>query len=165
MKKIISIILLSLAFILLFSGCISTKAGPSSQTTSIANPWSDWPSIEEAEAAVGFSFGLPELIGQFRAEKFRTLNNELIEIIYSDGDCEVRVRKHSGEEQDISGDYNTYEKFEESRINGAKVSTYYNSSGGAVKQTISHQGYSWSLVASEGYSGDSNIDFINEICK
>ena len=162
MKKIIAIILLCVAFTLLFSGCQTTKAEPS---TAIANPWSDWASLKEAEAAVGFEFGLPETIGQFSAENFRTMNNELLEIIYRDGDCEVRVRKQAGEEQDISGDYNKYEKLEESRINGAKVSTYYNSNNRAVKQTISYQGYSWSLVAAEGYSGDSNQDFINEICK
>ena len=93
------------------------------------------------------------------------MNNELIEIIYHDSDCEVRIRKQTGEEQDISGDYNKYKKLEQININGAKVSTYYNSNGGSIKQTISYQGYSWSLVASDGYSGDSNIDFINEICK
>ena len=156
MIKLISIILI----------ISSLLAGCANQTTAIANPWSDWSSMEEAEKAVGFSFDLPEVIADsFEAVSYRSMNKELIEVIYRDGDYEVCVRKAAGEGQDISGDYNKYESCTESAHNGATVSTYHNSDNDAVKQLVSYDGFSWSLVAPKGFWGDSNADFLNEICR
>ena len=161
MKKIIAIILLCVAFTLLFSGCQTTKAEPS---TAIANPWSDWDSLKEAESAVGFPLGLPEVIaGSFEAVTFRTMNQQLLEVTYRDEDFEVCVRKQAGEGQDISGDYNEYETRTEVSHNGGTVITYQNTDDSAMRQVISCDGYSWSLVAPNGYWGDSNQDFMNAI--
>ena len=160
MKKIMAFILSCLIVSAFFSGCGKQKA----QTTTIGNPWSDWNSIKEAESAAGFSFGLPEVVADaYTATAFRTLNNELIEVIYHDGDSEIRVRKQKGEGQDISGDYNTYDTCTEENINGATVTTCHNSDSNVVKQLISYQGYSWSFTASNGFRGDSNADFLNLI--
>ena len=105
MKKLIIFLLAFLILPVLLIGC--GKQQPQAQTTFIGNPWSDWTSMEEAENAAGFSFGLPEVIADgYTAAAFRTMNNQLIEIIYRDGDSEIRVRKQAGEGQDISGDYN-----------------------------------------------------------
>ena len=160
MKKIIAFILSCLIISALFSGCGKQKA----QTTTIGNPWSSWNSIEEAQRAAGFLFGLPEVIGDtYTATAYRTLNNELIEVIYHDGDYEVRVRKQKGEGQDISGDYNTYDTCTEESVNGGVVTTYQDSGSSPVKQLISYKGYSWSFTASNGFWGDSNADFLNLI--
>lgn len=134
------------------------------QMAFIGNPWSQWSSIAEAEAAVGFSFGLPETVADsYTAKEFRTMNNEMIEIVYYDGDFEVCVRKQAGEGQDISGDYNEYEKCEQTEQNGAAVSVFYNSGDNACRTLVSDQGYSWSLAAPNGYWGDSAQDFLNLI--
>ena len=166
MKQAAAIILFFLTFSVLFPGCGSQNANQAkaAQTTAIANPWSDWDSMKEAEDAVGFSFGLPETIAdQYTATAFRTLNNELIEVIYRDGDLEVRVRKQQGEGLDISGDYNQYDTCMETSYNGGTITNYHNSDNNAAKQIISYQGYSWSLVAPSGCWGDSNWDFICKI--
>ena len=161
MKKCITLVLCCL---ILFAGC--GKQESQSQTTFIGNPWSDWESLQEAETAVGFTFGLPESIGNYTAAAFRTLNNELIEIIYRDGDSEVRVRKQTGEGQDISGDYNQYDTCTEEAMNGGTIVHYHNSHNNAVKQIISYDGYSWSITASEAFPEDANRDFLNLIfCK
>ena len=161
MKKLTSIILLCLGVAAILAGCANQQAAPS---VAIANPWSTWNSIQEAEAAVGCSFGLPEVIaGSYNATEFRTMNNKLIEVVYSDGDFQVCIRKETGENQDVSGDYNQYETCSEENRSGAAITTYFNSGNGAKKQLISHQGYSWSLVASNGYWGDSNEDFLQAI--
>ena len=166
MKKNTSIILLCCMIVAIFAGCgnQAVTQAQTSQTTAIGNPWSGWDSIEEAEAVVGFSFGLPEVIADsYKAVSFRTLNKELIEVVYRDGDFEVCVRKKSGEGQDISGDYNEYETCTETNHNGGTITNYHNSDNNAVKQLISYQGYSWSLVAPNGCWGDSNWDFLSKI--
>lgn len=166
MKKIASIILLCLMIVGVVAGCgnQTVEQAQTSQTATIGNPWSDWASIEEAEAAVGFSFELPEVIADsYTAVAFRTLNNEMIEIIYRDEDFEICVRKQKGEGQDISGDYNQYDTSAEENVNGGTIVHHYNSDNKAVKELISYQGYSWSLVAPNGYWGDSGQDFVNDI--
>ena len=161
MKRITAIILLCLIFV----GCGNRNAPQEkSQTAAIGNPWSDWASMEEAEAAAGFPFGLPEVIaGSYKADAYRTLNGELIEVIYRDGDSEVRVRKQKGEGQDISGDYNPYDTCTETKSGEAAIACYRNSGNNALKQIISKGGYSWSLTAPDGCWGDSNADFLNAI--
>ena len=166
MKKIAVIILAVLMLAAVFAGCGSRKAAQeeTSQLAQIGNPWSEWTSIEEAEAAVGFSFGLPATVGgSYTATEFRTMNNQMIEIVYCDEEFEVCVRKQVGEGQDISGDYNEYEICNEENIGGAAIISYSTAETNAVRQVISYKGYSWSLVAPNGYWGDSAADFINGI--
>ena len=159
MRKFIFLLML---IALLICGC--GKQEIQSQTTFIGNPWSDWASMAEAEAAVGFPFGLPEVLGEsFTATAYRTMNGELMEVIYRDGDSEIRVRKQVGEGQDISGDYNQYDTCTEETVPGGTLTHYHNSDSNALKQIISCNGYSWSVTASDGFPGDSNRDFLNVI--
>lgn len=165
MRQVISISL-CLVLLVLLAGCgkANNKETELPQSAQLANPWSSWASIAEAELAVGFSLGLPEIIAEtYIAEEIRTMNSELIEIVYRDEDLEVRVRKQEGEGQDISGDYNNYEFCSEQHTNGGIITSYHNSNNNAVKQIISFQGYSWSLVAPNGYWGDSNQDFLHYV--
>ena len=166
MKKPFCMILLCLLYFTVCVGCSNQVAeqAQASQAVAIANPWSDWDSIEEAESVIGFSFGLPEVIADsYTAVNIRTLNNELIEVVYRDENFEVCVRKQKGEGLDISGDYNKYETRTEENYNGGTIAHYHNSNNDAVKQLIRYKGYSWSLVAPSGYWGDSNWDFVNKI--
>lgn len=166
MKKCVFVILLGLSMFAVFAGCGNQAAEQEkkSQTTAIANPWSDWDSIAEAEEAVGFSFGLPEVIADsYQAVSIRTMNNELIEVVYRDESFEVCVRKQQGEGQDISGDYNQYDTCTQKDSNGGTITNCHNSNNNAVKQLISYKGYSWSLVAPNGCWGDSNWDFVSRI--
>ena len=166
MKRNASILLLCFMISVIFTSCgnQTVTQEQTSQKTAIGNPWSDWDSIEEAESVIGFSFGLPEMIADsYHAVSIRTLNKELIEVVYRDEDFEVCIRKQKGEGQDISGDYNEYETCTETNHNGGTITTYQNSDHPAMRQLISYEGYSWSLVAPNGYWGDSNWDFLSQI--
>ena len=166
MKKVVSVILLCLIISTIYAGCGKQMKEKEqiSQTATIGNPWSDWDSIEEAESVIGFSFGLPEVIADsYNAVSVRTMNDKLIEVVYRDKDFEVCVRKQKGEGQDISGDYNKYETCTETNYNGGTITNYHNSDNNAVKQLISYMDYSWSLVAPNGYRGDSDGAFLSEI--
>lgn len=163
MKKAISVILLSMIVFALCAGCGEQKA-EENQMSMIGNPWSDWQSVKDAEAAVGFSFGLPQVIADsYNVVNISTMNNELIQVVYRDGDYEVCVRKQKGEDQDISGDYNEYEVCTESTREGAVITDCHNLDNSAVKQLVSYNGYSWSIVASKGFRADTNNDFVTMI--
>ena len=163
-QRTIGFLLVCLILFAVCAGCGNQTEPQPAQTAAIANPWSDWDSIEEAESATGFSFGLPEVIADsYTAVSIRTLNTELIEVVYRDEGFEVRVRKQKGEGQDISGDYNKYETCTEQTYNGGTITNYHNSDNDALKQLISYNGYSWSLVAPNGCWGDSNRDFVSKI--
>lgn len=166
MKKITAILLLCLSISLLFLGCGKAEKEPDTgaQMMGVGNPWSSWDSLSEAESAAGFSLGLPEVIaGSYTADGFRTMTGGLMEVTYRDGEYEVCVRKQKGEDQDISGDYNEYQNIQQLSDNGITVTVYNNPDSNGVKQVISYRGYSWSLVAPNGYWGDSNQDFLNAI--
>lgn len=165
MQKLLTFVLAA-ALLLSASGCASSSTEPESAPpiTQIANPWKDWSSIEEAELAVGFSFGLPDTIAdRYTVKSIRTMNNVLMEVTYHDDASTVCVRKQLGEGQDISGDYNQYETCTASDFNGGTISSYSNSANRAIKQIISTQGYSWSLVAPNGYADHSGEAFLSLI--
>lgn len=157
MKKIL---LFCLILLVLMSGCGRQEK----QTVSIANPWSDWGTLAEAEAAVGFSFGLPTEIGDScTAEAFRTMSGELLEVIYRSGDSQIRVRKQKGEGQDISGDYTQYDTCARETVRGAAITAYRDSGSRAEKLLVSYKGYSWSVTAPEGFRDACAADFVNRI--
>ena len=164
MRKRILLILVCL----IMTGC-SKEAFPAQTTTptaevstQLANPWKDYVSLEEAEAASGLDFPMPETIADsYVAESFRVMNSQLLEVRYRDGDFPVTVRMQTGEGQDLSGVYGESETEQTFHINGAIIIEKYIDDG--VLQLISKDGYSYSLYAPNHYWGDSNAEFLQYI--
>ncbi len=161
MKKTILILMACL----LLAGCSSTMQPPETTAETapvlqLANPWKDYPSLSEAEAACGLNFPLEDVVaGSYKAESFRVLNGQLMEATYRDDIFEVTVRMQAGEDQDISGVYAEYEDvltFEEETYT---LILKYIKDGG-ILQLISKGGYSYSFYAPNHYWGDSNADFL-----
>ncbi len=75
----------------------------------IANPWSDFNTLEEAEADADVELTLPESYQHFDHRIYRAMHGEMIEVIYQDADGQegFRIRK-SHDVGDISGDYTSY---------------------------------------------------------
>lgn len=80
----------------------------------LANPWSDWNTLEEAEKATGIHLSVPSsYTGQdgvrFHHLRYRSLES-MLEILYTDdsGTIGLRIRKSGSEEPEIRGDYNEY---------------------------------------------------------
>lgn len=140
------------------------------KTEGITYPWKYWDSLSDAEEAVGFAFGLPEVVADsYSAEGFCTMNGDagnVIEVFYRDDDYEVWVRKAKATEGlvDISEDDSEYgassEVYEEG---GATIVYYHKNQGDGLKALISYKGYNWSLIAPNGFWGDSCADFITGI--
>ena len=132
----------------------------------LANPWTDCEMLSEAEELAGFTLDIGEQLGGYKAEVFRVMPEKMLEVRYTDGDSEVTVRKAPGAGQDISGDYNNYEKIESAEQNGLKI-TYNHIKDGGVIVLLSDKDkdYSYCVSAYDGFPGDSGRDFVDAICK
>lgn len=160
MKKNIAFLFVLL---LLLAGC-GTSGEPMETTEAVqlANPWVSYGTLAEAEEAVGFSFSLPEEIETFRAETFRVMNGQLLEVGYRDGDFEVIVRKQSGEGQDISGVYETFEKEIAYETGECYIIGRFFGEG-EILDLIDSGGYSWSVYAPGGYPKECHGGFLNTL--
>ena len=98
----------------------------------IANPWSEFDTLEEAEADAGVELTLPESYQGFDHRIYRAMHRQMIEVIYQDADGRegFRIRK-SRDFGNISGDYTRYDqektleigdRFVETRGNGDEIS-------------------------------------------
>ena len=147
-------------------------ANPENNEAGMANPWSDVDSAEAAAEGAGLdTFMVPDgeaeiSLGEVKVTQYRCMKG-MAEAVVEFPAVEMTIRKgdKSGEmaEGDISGDYNEYEKCEQTEQNGAVISVSYNSGDNACRTLVSDQGYSWSLAAPNGYWGDSAQDFLNLI--
>lgn len=97
----------------------------------IANPWSEFDTLEEAESDADVELTLPESYQGFNHRIYRSMQGEMLEVIYQDADGQegFRIRK-SRDAGDISGDYNSYaqkktleigDRFVETRGNGDEI--------------------------------------------
>lgn len=78
--------------------------------TAIANPFFDCQTQAEAETLAGFKISLPEQnLEEYPERIFRVMEGKLIEVIDTDGEKEIRIRKALGNEE-ISGDFTQYDE-------------------------------------------------------
>ena len=93
----------------------------------IANPWSEFDSLEEAEADAGVEITLPESYQGFDHRIYRAMHRQMIEVIYQDADGRegFRIRK-SRDFDDISGDYTVYAQTKTLEIGDYSVETRGN---------------------------------------
>ena len=93
----------------------------------IANPWSEFDTLEEAESDAGIEIELPESYQGFNHRIYRSMQGEMLEIIYQDADGKegFRIRK-SRDAGDISGDYNSYAQKKTLEIGDRFVETHGN---------------------------------------
>lgn len=141
-------------------------------TTQMANPFTECNTMEEAEAAAGFSMTVPDVVESFTNRTIRVMANEgsgstdgnLIEVIYypASGEAgtatsasstedtslaesnEIRVRKMAGS-GDVSGDYNEYST-QTLDVDGVNV-TLGSANGVITLATWERDGYSYSIGA------------------
>ena len=169
MKKTIVIVLLA-TVVLSFTACnsrqseaeISPKSSKETEdSTQIANPFVDCDTLEDACALAGFDISVPETIEGYEKPVNRAIENDLIEIIYQNGDNEIRIRKALGDE-DISGDYNEYA--ENSTITQEDLEIATRGAEGKINVATWVKGdYTYSVSVSDGMENDSLINLIKDI--
>lgn len=102
------------------------------ENAQIPNPWTwtEYASIEDAEATVGFDVTLPELPDGYALSYIQALTERgLLEITYENesGD-ELSIRKAPGD-GDISGDYNDYAQSDTITVSDREVTLKGNDDG------------------------------------
>lgn len=151
MKKLF--MFLTISFISLFTFGCSSKENQSS----IANPWIEVNSIDEAIEEAGFNdFEVPESIKDKEISYIAVLENDepIIEVIYGD---DITVRKGLGD-SDISGDYNEYSIKE--IHDGENISFNTKGNNELINNvTWINDNYSYSIFTNNGL----NIETVNNL--
>lgn len=153
-KLILSITILFLAFA--FTACggeANTEANNEDVNNEIANPWIDCANLDEAAQIAGFDFAAPKRIDGYPKTFIQAMENEMIQVFYSDKDLEdetsaaVLVRKGFGD--DISGDYNEYTENKTAEMHGVSVDLSGND-GLIYKALWEQDGFAYSIGADKG---------------
>lgn len=143
------------------------------ETAQIPNPFIDCATIEDAQKLAGFNMTIPDAMPEgYSRTAIRAVKNKEIEIIYLNGDSEIRIRKAIGSAigiaigiEDISGDYTAYKEEKKIEIGSVKV-TMKGDSGKVNVSTWSEGGYVFSITVNCGGTGlDSSIirDMVNAV--
>ena len=125
-------------------------AAASGAVATLANPWQECASMAQAESLAGFSFAigdsaLPEGYGP-EAAYIQVIAGAMLEVDY-DGECgsSLCLRKAVGTD-DVSGDYNSYDLTQTSRIAGQDV-TMRGAENAWYVVTWMRDGYSFAVVS------------------
>lgn len=122
----------------------------SGAVTTLANPWQECASMAQAESLAGFSFvisdsALPEGYGP-EAAYIQVIAGSMIEVDYTgERGGSVCLRKAVGAD-DVSGDYNSYDLTQTSRIAGRDV-TLRGAENAWYVATWTRDGYSFAVVS------------------
>ena len=155
MKKILLLItILILAFA--FTACggeANTEANNEEVNNEIASPWIDCANLDEAAQVAGFDIDAPKRIDGYPKTFIQAMENEMIQVFYSDKDLEdetsaaVLIRKGFGD--DISGDYNEYAENKTVEMHGISVNLSGND-GLIYKAFWQQDGFAYSIGADKG---------------
>ena len=145
MKKITSIILgLSVMIALVFVPYISKGSNVQS-----SNPFTEWDTLSDAEAEAGFSISLPDQIEGYDEIFYRaSKTHPLIEVIFHNGEGEIRFRKAPGND-DISGNYTPYTQV--STVDGISLKGDHDAFSLAI---WTDDEYTYSIYADQPFSQD-----------
>ena len=165
MKKKMAALALGVCIAAALAAC---AAGPDSTNApadvQIPNPIVEYATLAEAEAAAGFTFTLPaQLPAGYADGMISVIHNELMQVVYSNGDAELTLRKAKGSE-DISGDCNEYAETKECSISAADGTSYTVTLKGANGKvnvvTWADQEYTYSITVNPGQEGMGEADLL-----
>ena len=133
------------------------SATPDAAATESANSFMDYATYEEAEAAAGFKFSVPEQLGGYDMVSY-CVAGTLFEVIYSNDTASLTARKAPGG-WDISGDNSQYTMEVAETLAGVDVACW--GEGDTLFLAMwSADNYSYSLSASESID---KADFLGTV--
>ena len=162
MKKYLALVL-SACMLLAFAACArQPQPAISTDTQQIPNPWTNYASLDEAEAAAGFDLAIPDAVDGCSEKQFRALDadgDKMIEVIYASGENEIaRIRKAPGAE-DISGDYNTYAE----QTSGDAAVTMKGADGLVQLAIWQADGYTYAVSVENGLTADAMAELVAQV--
>lgn len=161
MKKLFAVIMMLLT-ILSLAACGSSTDSDEPDIIGMPNPFTDFNTLAEAEKQTGFYITLPDAIGSSNNKIYRAMNDEMLEVIYVNGEDETgRIRKARGSE-DISGDYNEYAETETVSVGGIDV--LLKGDAGLVKLAVwTNDGYAYSVSSEAGMTADEMMALVSAV--
>lgn len=161
MKKLFAVIMMLLT-ILSLAACGSSTESDEPDIIGMPNPFTDFNTLAEAEKQTGFYITLPDAIGSSNNKIYRAMNDEMLEVIYVNGEDETgRIRKARGSE-DISGDYNEYAETETVSVGGIDV--LLKGDAGLVKLAVwTNDGYAYSVSSEAGMTADEMMALVSAV--
>ncbi len=151
------------------SGSVQTETELSSdeEITGGSAPFQEYESMEDASAAAGFDLVVPETPAGLSEQLIQVYDTDpaMIEIIYSDGEESVTIRKEasgSDGERDISGVYVEYEEQTTEELNGNHVNLSGENQLVYVATWLSGD-CNYSVYSDAGMSRSDLLDLIVEI--
>ena len=162
MKKLFAVIMMLLTILPLAACGNKTDDSTEPDIIGMPNPFTDFDTLAEAEKQTGFYITLPDAIGSSDNKIYRAMNNEMLEVIYVNGEDETgRVRKARGSE-DISGDYNEYAETETVSVGGVDV--LYKGDAELVKLAVwTNDGYTYSVSSEAGLTADEMTALVSAV--
>ncbi len=145
------------------AACGAKEAAPASEApgAQIANPFVDYATLAEAEAAAGFPLSAPLSIDGFDEPMIQLMSGKMLQLIFRSGDDRLIIRKQSGTD-DCSGDYNSYPETKTAKINGSSV-TLKGADGKYRTAVWTANGWSYAVVSDIAMASDILTDLIAEI--
>ena len=128
----------------------------------VVSPMQTVDTLAEAESTTGFGLEVPESIKDTDLSEITVIAGDTIQADYAKNDeVFISIRKAKGNE-DISGDYNTYDRVETIDVNGNDV-TIKGTGDTCYLATWTDNGYSYSFSAFNGMSKDDIVCLIEKI--
>ena len=158
MKRLLALLLCLLCAPVL-AAC-GTGAQKSAETQ-LANPFADYDSLAEAEAAAGVSLAAPTSIDGCSGPDVQLMSGKMLQLIFRSDSGRIIIRKAAGSE-DISGDYTSYAETKTARVNGCDV-TLKGADGKVSTAVWCANGYSYALLSDVPMATDILTDLIVEI--
>lgn len=152
MKKLLAI-LMSAAIALSIAACGAEKpigGDPADKSNvEILSPFADCETLEEAQEKAGFDMTLPETIDGYDSRKISVIEDELISVIFINGeDGQICFRKGIGE-QDVSGNFTECAESEQVDMSGTTV-TLKGGDGKVNLAVWTKDGYAYSISSTDG---------------
>lgn len=100
---------------------LAESAEGSAPAVGMANPFQNYDTLAEAEAAAGVTMTLPAIGANYNSAAYRAIPGQLLEVIYgNDGTEALRLRK-GADLSNVSGDYSTYRTVKTIRVDDVDV--------------------------------------------
>ena len=161
MKRLFAVIMMLLT-ILSLAACSNSTDSDEPDIIGMPNPFTDFDTLAEAEKQTGFYITLPDAIGSSDDKIYRAMNDEMLEVIYVNGEDETgRIRKARGSE-DISGDYNEYAETE--TVSAGGIDVLLKGDAGLVKLAVwTNDDYAYSVSVEAGLSADEMTAIVSAV--
>jgi hypothetical protein len=141
----------------------NTNKITSEDSVEIPSPFQECKTIEEAEKLIGFKVNIPTKLPEgYVQDSISVIDNEFIQVIYSNGENEICFRQAKGEE-DISGDYNEYNETNTINVSGIDITTKGNNSKVNLARWTK-EGYTFAIsinILGQGLESSDIIDMID----